>query len=55
MLLSRTASLAATRWYVQEHVRSHEDLYRSRLLEYVTPYFMSRLCIGISLMYTDYR
>jgi hypothetical protein len=35
MLLSRTASLTATRWYVREHVGLHEDLYRFGTLECV--------------------
>jgi hypothetical protein len=30
MLLGRTASLIATRWFVLMHVNSHEDLYRFR-------------------------
>jgi hypothetical protein len=33
MLLSRTTLLIATRWYVREHVRSHEGLYRFEPLE----------------------
>jgi hypothetical protein len=55
MLLSRTTSLTVARWYVREHVRSHEVLYRFGLLECVAPYFLSRLCIGVSLVYMDYR
>jgi hypothetical protein len=49
MLLSRTTSLTATRWYVQGHVRLYKDLYRLGPLECVTPYFLLRLCIGIAL------
>jgi hypothetical protein len=33
----------------------HKDLYRFRSLECVTPYFMWRLCTGISLEYEDYK
>jgi hypothetical protein len=55
MILSRTTLLTATRWYMQEHVKSHEGLYRFGPLECVTPYFLSRPCIGISLVYTGYR
>jgi hypothetical protein len=55
MLLRRTASLIATRWYVHEHVRSHEGLYRFEPLECITPYFFLRLCIEILLAYIDYR
>jgi hypothetical protein len=55
MLLSRTMSLTATRWYVQEHVGSRGGLYRFGTLECVTPYFLLRLCVGILLAYTGYR
>jgi hypothetical protein len=55
MLLSRTTSLTVTRWYMQEHVGSHEGLYRFGPLECISLYFLSRVCIGISLVYTDYR
>jgi hypothetical protein len=48
MLLSRTVSLTAIRWYVREHVGSHKGLYRFRPLECITPYFLLRLYIGIS-------
>jgi hypothetical protein len=55
MLLSRTVSLIATRWYVPEHVRLHKDLYRFGSIECVTTYFLLRLYIGIALGYTDYK
>jgi hypothetical protein len=43
MLLSKTTSLIATRWYAWVHVRSHESLYRFEPLECVTPYVLSRM------------
>jgi hypothetical protein len=51
MLLSRTASLTATRWYVREHVGLHEDLYKFGTLECV----LLRLYIGIALVFMDYK
>jgi hypothetical protein len=53
MLLSRTVSLTVTRRYVHEHIRSHEGLYMFGPLECITPYFLLRLRIGISLVYTE--
>jgi hypothetical protein len=55
MHLSRTVLLTLIRWYVREHVGSHKGLYRFRPLECITPYFLLRLYIGISLVYTDYK
>jgi hypothetical protein len=55
MLLSRTSSWIATRWYVRMHIGSHKDLYRFGLLECVTPYVLSRLSILVSLVYRSYR
>jgi hypothetical protein len=49
MLLSRTSSLIATRWYMREHVGLHKNLYRFRPLECVTPYFLLMLYIRIAL------
>jgi hypothetical protein len=45
MLLSRTTSLIATRWFMRMHVGSHKGLYRFTLLECVTPYVLSRLSV----------
>jgi hypothetical protein len=55
MVLSWTMSLIATQWYVRMHVGSHKGLYRFRPLEYVTPHFLLRLSISVSLVYIDYR
>jgi hypothetical protein len=55
MLLSRTTSLTATRWYVWMDVRSHKDLNMLGSLECVISCFLSRLSIGVSLVYMDYR
>jgi hypothetical protein len=45
MLLGKTVSLIANRWYVRVHVGSHNSLYRFGPLECITPYILSRLTI----------
>lgn len=55
ILLSRTSLLAATQWYVRQHVGLPKGLYRFGSIEYVTTYFLLRLYIGISLVYTGYK
>jgi hypothetical protein len=45
MLLGRTATLIATRWYVRMHVGTQESLYRFGPLECVIPYVMLMLSI----------
>jgi hypothetical protein len=55
MIFGRTTSLTATRWYVQGHIDLAQGFIQVQAtFECITPY-LSRLRIGFSLEYEDYK